>query len=277
MLPRLRFAAFVRCVLLALPLALAACGGEEATPPVNYPPLRYDYLPKLRLNVARIAIDDSWAPRGEARHVEFLAPEQPRDALRQMAQDRLFPAGAHGVASFVIEDASIVRGPGQLDGSLRVRLDIIDDSGTLLGSAEARVRQVRPLDDDSPAVMRDVLYRFVRSMMEEMNVNFEFELRKALKTTLQTTSPTGPEATPVQSEPLGAPGSEPPAPTATPEPAAPTAPDVPASMTPPTTIEPPAAPTPAPAPAAPGTRMPTTLMPLGPTQAPLPNGPTTDE
>ena len=43
-----------RRLALLLPLALAACGGDEQE---VFEPLRYNYLPPIQLNVASIAIE----------------------------------------------------------------------------------------------------------------------------------------------------------------------------------------------------------------------------
>ncbi len=195
-----------RRTLLLAPLFLAACGEE---PPESYPPLSYGYLTTLKLDVGRIDIDDSWAPRGAARHVEYLAPVRPRDALRQMAEDRLVAGGNSGRAVFVIEDASIIRGPRNYEGSLAVRLDIADASGARVGEAVARVVQVRPIGGDAPQDVREELYAFVRDMMKEMNVEFEYQVRRAMRDTLQTTSPSAPAPGPVETQSLDNPGGAP--------------------------------------------------------------------
>ena len=195
-----------RRAALLLPLLLAACGGDQAAAP-NYQPPSYDYLTKLRLAVGSISIDDSWVPRGAARHVEYLAPTPPLDALRRMAQDRLVATGGKGRASFVIDDASIIRSPRQYEGSLAVRLDVADDSGTSLGHAGARVTRTRDVTGEDPEQVRADLYALVRDMMRDMNVEFEYQVRRAMKNMLEATNPEVPPAGPVQSEDLGAPGA----------------------------------------------------------------------
>ena len=118
-----------RRAFLALPLLLAACGEPAEAP--SYPPLSFDYLGALRIDVGLIDVDDTWAPRGSARHVEFEAPMPPRAALAQMARDRLVTGGTKGHASFAIEDASIVRTPTAYEASFAVRLEIFDDAGSV--------------------------------------------------------------------------------------------------------------------------------------------------
>jgi hypothetical protein len=217
----------LRRSLLALPLLLAACGDDPGTP-ASYPPPSYDYLTKIELKVGRIEIDDSWAPRGAGRRVEFLAPIPPREALRRMAEDRLVAAGSTGRAVFVIEDASIIRGPRDYQASLAVRVDVADDAGNRIAQAPARVVLVRPVRGESERAVRDDLYAFVRELMTEMNVEFEYQVRRTLRDALHQTAPNAPEPGPVEAQPLD--GSAP----APAGPAAPAAdrPDPPVSMSP---------------------------------------------
>ena len=249
---------FLFASVLAAPL-LPGCA-EEA-PPASYPPPSYDYLTTLRLNVGRIEIDDSWAPRGAARRVEHLAPVTPREALRRMAEDRIVAGGNAGRAVFVIEDASIIRGPRNYEASLAVRLDMADDAGNRLGQATARVVQVRPVRGESERAVRDELYAFVRELMNEMNVEFEFQIRRAMRDALQTTSTSAPEPGPVEAESLDgttAPDSPPLPPSETMSP--PPGP----LQAPPATMSPPPGPLTAPGvppTAAPGLRPPTSLAP----------------
>jgi hypothetical protein len=254
---------------LAPALLLAACGeegmGETAasSPAGTYPEPSYTYLTPLQLNVARVDIDDSWTPRGAARRVEHLAPYPPRYTLKRMAQDRLIPVGKTGRAVFVIDDASIVRAPRHYEASLAVRVDITDDEGTLLGKVTARVAQVRPITGDSARAERDELYAFVRDLMGEMNVEFEYQVKQSMKDALQGTSDDAPAAPGVESQGLDSPAAPataddgpavplsvdpdgaPPAASPTPEPA------TPPPATPPPATPPPATPPPAGAPRAP--------------------------
>lgn len=196
-----------RRAVLAGGLALAGCAGEPAEPP-SYPPLSFDYLGTIRIDVGRIDVDDNWVPRGAAKHVEFLAPMSPRSALSAMARDRLVAGGTKGSASFIIEDASIIRGAGSYEASFAVRLDIADEGGTRLGGAVARVAKVRPAREESGEAARAVLYDFVRDTMRDMNVEFEFQLKQALKTMLQATDAVAPTAAKVESEDLAKPGPQ---------------------------------------------------------------------
>lgn len=207
-------AAMRLALALMLPLAVAACGDDEAassSAPGTYPQPSYSHLTPIRLDAAQIEIDDSWSPRGASRRVEHLAPYPPRYTLKRMAEDRLVAAGRSGKAVFTIEDASILRGQRHYEASLAVRLEILDADGTLLGKADARVAKVRPITGDSSRAERDELYAFVRDLMAEMNTEFEFQVKQALKESVQQTSGTAPPPAPVDHQSLDSPAQPAPA------------------------------------------------------------------
>ena len=191
-LPPMPSPSLSRRAALLLPLALAACGGE----PKSYPPLRYEYLPPIRLNVAEIEIRQDFVPSGVAPDVSPLDPAQPVDALRQMAQDRLKAFGATGRAVFVIENAALIRREDTITGTMAVRLEIYTADNRRAGFAEARVsrQHIGHVDD-----IHDTLYDMTKQLMSAMNVEFEYQLRQTLGSWLVTG--TAPAAT-VQQEPL---------------------------------------------------------------------------
>jgi hypothetical protein len=187
---------------LLLPLALAACGGA----PPDYPPLRYNYLPPIRLNVASISVRQDYVPSGVAPDLSPLDPVQPVDALRQMAQDRLKPFGAAGQAVFVIQNASVLRDGDTITGTFAVRLDIYTSANTRVGYAEARVAHSHSGHVDD---IHQVLYDMTKQLMDEMNVQFEYQVVHSLR---DWVAPVGGGPAPVQQQPLGAPGAAPPPP-----------------------------------------------------------------
>ncbi len=226
---------------LLLPLSLVACGDD--TPPVtqSFAPLHYDYLPKLRLNVGSIEVVDHSLPVGP-QDVAASAPAVPAQALAQMAHDRLFAAGTDGKADFVIDQASLVREPsGTLDGQLAVHLDLLNASGARVGFADARVaRQHVPGSEPEDASAN--LYMLTRQMMDAMNVELEYQLRKSLGPYMVDA---GAVPAPVVAQPLAQPGVPPvPAPPALP----PATPDTAAPALPQDGFVDPAAPPPPPAP-----------------------------
>lgn len=194
-----------RSAFFLLALLLASCTDEP--PPVihNFPPLHYEYLSKLRLNVGTIDIQDRSHPLN-ANDIAALSPAVPAQALERMARDRLFAAGLTGSATFVIDQAGIVQGPGgTLDGRLAVHLDITKPDGTPGGYASAEVlRQHIPGSD--PEDQSVELYDLTRQMMDAMNVEIEYQLKRSLSALL-VSRPQPPA--PVEAQPLAAPTAQP--------------------------------------------------------------------
>ena len=182
---------------LLLPFALAACGGE---PDRVYDPLRYNYLRPIQLNVASITVEQRFIPAGVPPDVSNRDPEPPITALTAMGNDRLQAFGTANKAVFGILDASLTRDRDTVTGSFAVSLTIFDDNGTQLGFAEARVRSTHTGEIDH---IGPVLYDMTKAMMSDMNVEFEYQIRRNLKPFL-TESVAPP--TPVEQAPLDQPG-----------------------------------------------------------------------
>jgi hypothetical protein len=178
---------------LLMPLALAACGGEEE--PV-FTPLRYDYLPPIQVNVATIDIEQRFIPSGFSPDVTAQDPVTPVAALTAMAQDRLKPFGTAGKAVFAILDASLTRQNDVINAVMSVSLTVYGPDGTQGGYAEARIEHRRTGGTDD---LRDTLYDITKTMMDQMNVEFEYQIRQHLRDWLtQAEAP----AVPVEQAPL---------------------------------------------------------------------------
>ena len=179
---------------LLLPLLLAGCGGGE--PERGFPPLHYDYLTPLRLNVAAIQIEQRFVPSGAAPDVTQYDPVPPVRALRTMAEDRLQALGSAGNAVFAIQNASLARRRDTVSGNLSVELAIYPTADTRAAFAQASVSGAFTGDlDDLPAR----LYDLTKSMMDRMNVEFEYQVRRSLGAWLLTAG--APQA-PVEQQPL---------------------------------------------------------------------------
>lgn len=186
-----------RRAALALPIALAACGGEErGDEQASYEPLRYNYLPPIQLNVASIDIEQRFIPAHVPPDVSAQAPIQPVDALRAMASDRLQAFGTSNKAVFAILNAALTEVDETVRGAFSVSVSIVDSDGQQRGFAEAHVERTRtgPMRN-----LRQVLYDLTKSLMDDMNVEFEYQIRHNLRDWL--TSPAAPDA-PVQQAPL---------------------------------------------------------------------------
>lgn len=214
-----------RRLALLLPLVLAACGGDDEETPspdagADYPPLRYGYLPPIRLNVQRVDMVHGFdLPTGEDEMIG-LSPVNPIDTLYAMARDRLQPVAQSGVARFRILTASITRHHDALNGVLAIRIDVRDGDNT--GYVEARVtaHHAGAITSERAAV-----YDLLKSMMSQMNVEMEYQLRNKLKAWVVNAAAPAPVQTPQ-------PAPAPPQPNPAPPPPAPPPPTPPSDLAP---------------------------------------------
>lgn len=184
---------FTRRISLLLPIVFAGCGAPQRT---NFPPLRYNYLPPIRLNVATINIEQRYISSGSSPDVSRLDPVSPAAALTAMAQDRLQAFGTAGQATFAITDAVLTKADNVITCTLGVMLTIYSAPGVQAGYIQAGVsRQRKGYVND----LRAALYDITKIAMDAMNVEFEYQIRQHLQSWLAT--PTAPAA-PVQQQPL---------------------------------------------------------------------------
>jgi hypothetical protein len=131
-----------------------------------------------------------------------------------MATDRLQALGATGTAVFSILNAALIRKDDTLSGTFEVELDVYSAPDTRAAYATASVTGSYSGDLDD---IRSRLYDMTRSLMDRMNVEFEYQVRRSLGGWLLSA---GVPQAPVQQQPLivspppGAlpPGSPPPGP-----------------------------------------------------------------
>jgi len=186
-----------RRVLALAPLGLlAACAGDGEPPPA-IERLRYDHLQPLRLAVAEIEVLDEYRPPRRAPNVEHRAPTPPYEAARKMAEDRLRAVGTTGRARFIIRTASIVEVPlprtgglrgmfttdqsERYDGRIAVRLEVYAADGLKRGEVDADVHRSRSVAEGTSAALREAVWNtLVSQMMDDLNVELEFQLRRAL-------------------------------------------------------------------------------------------------
>jgi hypothetical protein len=178
---------------LLLPIALVACSQEE---PAVFAPLRYDYLPPIQLNVATVEVEQRFIPSGIPPDVTAEDPAPPVEALRAMATGRLQTFGVSGRAVFAILNASLTRQGNVIAGAMAVSLIVYGADGNQAGFAEAHVEHSQSGDIDN---LRKTLYDITKTMMDNMNVEFEFQVRRNLRAWL--TTPAAPD-TPVEQTPL---------------------------------------------------------------------------
>jgi len=184
---------------LLLPLFLAACGrweyADRRAAPRPLPPLRYEHLTKLRLNVAAVDVEERFFAGGPG-DVSTIAPVPPIVAVQQMARDRLLAMGRTGRAALIVKQASLVQAHGGYDGHIDVELAISDTDGKRLAYAEARVARRQTGGDE----MRATLYEMTDQMMDALNVELEFQIRRNLRDWLLPETAPGSQGEPPQGE-----------------------------------------------------------------------------
>jgi hypothetical protein len=191
----------LRRTALMLPFLLAACGDDESPAPVlrrDFPPLRYGYIPPISLNVQRLEVAGDFVPSTADGEIIGSSPVDAAETLYAMAGDRLKPVATNGVATFRILTASIIRHHDTLNGVLAVRLDLHNGDDTSSGYAEARVTATHtgPIPDQRAAA-----YDMLKTMMDSMNVELEYQLRNKLRAWIvepATPPPLGPAGSPSQ-------------------------------------------------------------------------------
>lgn len=90
---------------LCLILSLTDC--EKNLPQTSYPELRFNHLPFINLDVARIEIVEKYRSPLRLPNVEHELPAAPATIMRNWAKDRLRAKGTNGIARFIILDASV--------------------------------------------------------------------------------------------------------------------------------------------------------------------------
>src|SRR5262249_3750434 len=118
------------------------------------------------------------SPPSGGDEVGGTAPIDLLDTLHAMARDRLRPVGTGGTARFRILTASVTRRRDNLTGALAVRLDVGDAEGVNTGFAEGRATAQR---NGPIAAQRAAVYDLVKSLMDQMNIEFEYQIRNKLR------------------------------------------------------------------------------------------------
>jgi hypothetical protein len=195
MTPRaLRFGGLAaRRSFLLLPPALAGAAASCARPEPPAPPLApmsWTHLTPLPLDVAALEVVPTSPPPPPGDIGPLLSPP-PAEAVRGMARDRLSALGGSGQAVFLVTAASLVRERGgALRCTLGCRLEILGDGGAEEGPGfmEATARLGVSGAEATRPRAADLL---LRRAMDDLNVEFEFQLRRNLRRWLVAAAPGG--------------------------------------------------------------------------------------
>jgi hypothetical protein len=118
--------------------------------------------------------------------------------MRRMGQERLVPVGTAGRARFLVTRArfsrerlapaggltSLVAGePGErFSCEMACRIEVMSAEGGRLGFAEAEARRSQTVAEGASATARNrAAEEVVRLAMDSLNVEFEFQIRRALR------------------------------------------------------------------------------------------------
>jgi len=180
-----------RRALLILPAALGACGSKPP-PRVEGPPIGYTHLTQIRLDVASIVTEDrtpNAGPNDIGRNLQPTATE----AVMTMGRDRLAAFGTQNRARFVVTRAQILRArqPSrggafsadageQVTCQLTARLEILGENDRRLGYAEASAERSQTAES-TPGERQIVAESLLRQTMFDLNTEFEFQIRRALR------------------------------------------------------------------------------------------------
>lgn len=184
-------------------LAVAILAGCETTLPLNeFPDLRYNHLPPIRLDAVRIEVVEQYQSSGKKPYVEHEFPRRPATMAARWATDRLKAVGTRNVVRASILDGAVVEVPlartggvkgvftndqsEQYDGTLSVRIEIIGPDGRQLAYVESRGKRSRTVPEDITLADREkVWFRMTEAMMNDLNLSLERQIKQHFKSWLR--------------------------------------------------------------------------------------------
>lgn len=207
---------FTRLLLgFALLPLLGACATDAPTGE-TFPTPDYSYLPPLNLNVTKIDISSPTPPAEGS--LAAKSPTPPGAMLELMGHQRLHATGTSGHAVMTIKEASLSRQPHHsLQGSYSVQLDIVDPAKNHHGHIVAHVQ--RTVVAPQKLGLEHNLYTLNTALMDDINVELEYQVRKNLADWLTDATGTPLNAAAIQSQDISKPSPDAaPAPTSTSQP-----------------------------------------------------------
>ena len=163
-------------------LMLAACSSSPPPPPQNFPALDYSYLPPIVLKVANLSIVNNYVPSPDAATLIGQDPQAPATALLAMLNHRMAASGAPGSGTITVQDASLNEENGTISGAMTVDINLTSPDGRSTGFAEASVSasQTAPAADAPPGTIQAALYGLTKRLMEDMNVQLQYQIQHNL-------------------------------------------------------------------------------------------------
>ncbi|MGE5146549.1 MAG: hypothetical protein ACM3N5_07345 [Candidatus Eiseniibacteriota bacterium] len=178
--------------------AQAANAGDSTTaaPP---PSIDVASLPELRLNVAEIQVVPGYAASGQKPNVEQMASPTPQQAAEAWAKSKVKAVGTQNRAMVIIRQASIVEVPlptkkglegvftkepdRRYDGTLEAEIEIRNDTGKKIASAEARaLRTQSVVQGTSEADLKALWAKMSRDLAGDLAAEFDKQVHAHLAT-----------------------------------------------------------------------------------------------
>ena len=169
---------------LCLILELTACG--KSLPQPKYHELRFDHLPVIKLDIAKIEIVEKYRSPLRLPNVEHELPAAPATIMRNWANDRLHANGANGIARFIIINASVkvealtnkkdIKAAFTIDQSARYRarlsakLEVENAGGLGQGFASAMSNRQRTMPE---AVSVNERYKALNKFVKAAAIDFD--------------------------------------------------------------------------------------------------------
>jgi hypothetical protein len=160
------------------------------------PPLDFSDRQPLDLAVDRVTIDSVYRPAGAPPYVDHALPLTPAAATRVLLQQRLRAIGGTDRLQAVILDASVqeealettsgVRGwlttesAARLEGRLKVRVDRLDPTGTVVRSISTAVARTRAIPEGVGYAERQrIAYELVRDLVDDLDAGLSANVRES--------------------------------------------------------------------------------------------------
>jgi hypothetical protein len=177
-------------LILLFATLLAGCD----TPPSreSFPKLTYGYLPPYRLAVQNVEIVNAYRSPMTAPNVEQDFPVSPAGTAAQWGRDRLIAEGGRDRAVYTVLRGDAVevhlaqgdsggmlsdfteRQSERYDLNIAVQLQIIDPTGRVTASVDAKATRSRTVADDATLNERErVWFQLTEAAMKDLNASLE--------------------------------------------------------------------------------------------------------
>jgi len=175
----------------------AGCAGEP--PPRDHPDIGFGHLPPIRLDVARIEVEQLARETRQPPRVEHLFTPPPAQVAETWARQRLQAASPNSerIARVIVREASVIevalpRTPGirgafttdqseRYDALAIVEVRILNANGAFEGNAEARAERSVTVPENATLGQREsVWFKLTEDLFRDLDQELERNIRSAL-------------------------------------------------------------------------------------------------